>query len=176
MGCLRNLPITKWYSRGQSRPTNRVSRWELDGFSNASNKAPPKFFPRVVKSGQIFGPNFRKTHMPETNYLFPESQNLFKNRIQMHHCSPRNTAMAILLPYSPLNSLPCQPQSVCWHPLPWSIDEPPNHISRTGIKGRQGCILCLLEGILFYLLVSIFGPSPVLQWYEYIKCWTSLKM
>ena len=127
------------YSRGQPKPTNRLSVWEVNvstrffselssKFQKTSKKASPKFFPRGIRKCQIFG-------LEKSIYLFRNRRQSIKNCIQMHHRSSRNTAVPLLLPYCPLSSISGQSHAIGWHPPPRAVDESPYHLDWTWIEG-----------------------------------------
>ena len=100
----QKLRTTGWrvYSRGQSKSTNRLSGRELDvltrffselssKFRKTSKKAPPKFFPWVIRNCQIFGWKKKKA------YIDSEIDNCIQNASSQFskHCS---TPSASILP------------------------------------------------------------------------------
>ena len=107
------------------------------------------FFPRLLRPGQIFGP-------------FQRLFNLIKDSLYREHCSLRDTAVSLLLSYSPCCCFPCHPSPVSIHEAPRSIHKFSDNVCWTGIKTFKCYFLCIFKVLLGNISISIFTPPPVL--------------
>jgi hypothetical protein len=105
------------------------------------------------------------------------------NCIQIHHCSSRYTAVALLLPYCPLRSISGQSHVIGWHPPPRTVDESwlicVRRICRqfwlvleTGNVASEFLFRrhCHIVGMwVFWVQVKIFYCEPTVWWKD-LKC------
>src|SRR5882672_5562574 len=89
---------------------------------------------------------------------------MFQTGFKSLHCTLRDRPMTLLFLHNPCCSHPSETLLIGVNQPPCLIDEPSNKIRRTRVKTLDCVFLCFHKVGLGLLTITIFTPSPVLEY------------